>query len=90
MDPVRWTPLGTNRPGLIAVSTAASVSLAFIAAFSSWVAYLLIRHHAREKKLRVEHETRAVRFLASSHGILLGSLIIGYVPTPGASAYTVH
>ncbi|GAA5987447.1 hypothetical protein JCM10908_001956 [Rhodotorula pacifica] len=77
-DP-RWAPLGDKRAGTIAVCTAACVSLAFILAFSSWVAYLLYRHNARVKARRTEkkEETRAVRFLASSHGILLGSLIFG-------------
>lgn len=74
----RWVPLADKRAGTIAVCTAACVSLAFILAFSSWVAYLLYRHHTRVKALRVERETRAIRFLASSHGILLGSLIFGY------------
>ncbi|GAA5957080.1 hypothetical protein JCM8115_003951 [Rhodotorula mucilaginosa] len=73
----RWVPLADKRAGTIAVCTAACVSLAFILAFSSWVAYLLYRHHTRVKALRVERETRAIRFLASSHGILLGSLIFG-------------
>ncbi|POY75283.1 hypothetical protein BMF94_1653 [Rhodotorula taiwanensis] len=76
-DPTRWAPLGNKRAGMIAVATAASVSLTFIFAFTGWVAYLLWRHHSRVKANRVEHETRAIRFLASSHGILLGSLILG-------------
>lgn len=74
---VRWVPLADKRAGTIAVCAAACVSLAFILAFSSWVAYLLYRHHTRVKAQRVEKETRAIRFLASSHGILLGSLIFG-------------
>lgn len=73
----RWVPLADKQAGTIAVCTAACVSLAFILAFSSWVAYLLYRHHTRVKAQRVERETRAIRFLASSHGILLGSLIFG-------------
>lgn len=71
---------------MIAVATAASVSLTFIFAFTGWVAYLLWRHHSRVKANRVEHETRAIRFLASSHGILLGSLILGCVSNSSESS----
>ena len=77
-----WVPLGVKRPGMIAAASCATVSLVFISALLTYVAALLWRHRrARREHARVESESRAIRFLASSHGVAFVSLLAG-----GASA----
>ncbi|GAA5907519.1 hypothetical protein JCM8208_001402 [Rhodotorula glutinis] len=78
-DEIYWVPLGVKRTGMIAVASAATVSLVFIAALLTYVATLLWRHHraARSVHGRVERESRAIRFLASSHGVVFVSLLTG-------------
>ncbi|GAA5855171.1 hypothetical protein JCM9279_007578 [Rhodotorula babjevae] len=76
---VYWVPLGVKRPGMIAAASCATVSLVFISALLTYVATLLLRHRRAAKSAhgRLERESRAIRFLASSHGVAFVSLLAG-------------
>lgn len=77
MSNTHWIPLGDMRAGVLAVAISATVSLSLIVLLSSWIAWLLYRYYSQTPAERIEHETRAIRFLASSHGVLFLSLITG-------------
>lgn len=88
VDPGLWVPLGDKRQGMIAVAVAATVSLVFLASLLAYIATLLWRYRARSRAGRVEKETRALRFLASSHGVAFISLLAGGAHVPFSSRVT--
>ncbi|GAA5849074.1 hypothetical protein JCM8547_006435 [Rhodosporidiobolus lusitaniae] len=76
MDRTYYTPITGNRGGMLAVACTATLSLAsiFLLAVYSGV---LLRQHFRQSAAERMDETRAIKFLTSTHGLLLGNLLFG-------------
>ncbi|GAA5891179.1 hypothetical protein JCM5296_004921 [Sporobolomyces johnsonii] len=72
-----WTPLGNQRAGMIVVAVAAHLSVLSIVVLSTYVGWLLWQHSRKSAVEKVEGETRAIKFLTSSHGMLFLQLIFG-------------
>ncbi|GAA5961082.1 hypothetical protein JCM21900_006699 [Sporobolomyces salmonicolor] len=72
-----WTPLGNQRAGMIVVAVAANLSVLSIVLLSTYIAWLLWQHSRKSPAEKVEGETRAIKFLTSSHGMLFLQLIFG-------------
>ncbi|GAA6040263.1 hypothetical protein JCM8097_009393 [Rhodosporidiobolus ruineniae] len=72
-----WVSLGTKRAGMAAVASAASLSVLSVCILSAYIAHLLRQHYGRSKADRLGNESRAIKFLTSSHGMLLGNLLLG-------------
>ncbi|BGP49420.1 hypothetical protein JCM10450v2_005311 [Rhodotorula kratochvilovae] len=72
-----WIPLGNKRDGVLAVAVAATASLVLLTSLGGYVSLLLGRYRSGRKAGRFEKETRAIRFLASTHGVGFISLLCG-------------
>lgn len=81
--PPEWISLKPHLPGVLAVAIAANLSLFTIAALVSFICLLLWRFYStgnenerRERKMN----NKAIRFLASTHGLLFLDLLLGVNP----------
>ncbi|GAA5889642.1 hypothetical protein JCM6882_007090 [Rhodosporidiobolus microsporus] len=76
-----WIPLGAKRAGMTSVASFALLSLICVVSLATYSAVLLRRHSKRTAQDKVAMEMagrgRAIKFLRSGHGILLGSLLLG-------------
>ncbi|ORY90172.1 hypothetical protein BCR35DRAFT_323669 [Leucosporidium creatinivorum] len=74
-----WIPLGGKRAGMVADAVAGTVSLVCIIALVSYCTFLVLRHHRRSafEKVTFEEDSRALRFLSSSSGVLFFNLLAG-------------
>ncbi|GAA6013776.1 hypothetical protein JCM11491_005095 [Sporobolomyces phaffii] len=78
--PAGWISLEPHLAGVLAVAIAATVSLVCIAALVSFIALLLSRFysHSNESERREKRmSNKAIRFLASTHGLLFIDLLLG-------------
>ncbi|GAA6062913.1 hypothetical protein JCM10212_007144 [Sporobolomyces blumeae] len=76
--PAGWVSLAGHRAGTLAVAVAATVSIACVGLLTTFIALLLYRYHtnsAAEKQ--DQRQTKAIRFLASTHGLLFIDLCLG-------------
>ncbi|GAA5991616.1 hypothetical protein JCM5350_007775 [Sporobolomyces pararoseus] len=78
--PPEWISLKPHLPGVLAVAIAANLSLFTISALVSFICLLLWRFYStgnenerRERKMN----NKAIRFLASTHGLLFLDLLLG-------------
>ncbi|GAA6055876.1 hypothetical protein JCM3770_001537 [Rhodotorula araucariae] len=76
-DDTAWVPLGNKQAGVLAVAIAGTTSLVLLLSLSGYVALLLWRYRRGRQAGHVEKETRAIRFLASTHGVGFISLLCG-------------
>ncbi|GAA5914760.1 hypothetical protein JCM5296_003858 [Sporobolomyces johnsonii] len=74
-DPT-WTPLGEARAGMIAVAAAGTLSVLCIALVGGYIGWLLWDYSKKSGAQKIEGETRAIKFLTSSHGILFIQLLV--------------
>ncbi|GAA5930070.1 uncharacterized protein JCM15063_004707 [Sporobolomyces koalae] len=75
-----WISLEPHLDGVLAVAVAATISLVCIFALVSFIALLLFKHYrnttAEERRDR-RIGSKAIRFLASTHGLLFLDLLLG-------------
>ncbi|GAA5827459.1 hypothetical protein JCM11251_003820 [Rhodosporidiobolus azoricus] len=78
-----WIPFSTShvRGGTLAVSISALVSVLCVLTLALYSLVLLRRHRKRTPQERLQMDAngggRAIKFLTSGHGVLLGSLLLG-------------
>ncbi|GAA5948640.1 hypothetical protein JCM21900_005198 [Sporobolomyces salmonicolor] len=75
MADVKWTPLGNARAGMIAVAAAGTFSILCIVLVGTYIGWLLWDYSRKSGAQKLEGETRAIKFLTSSHGILFVQLL---------------
>ncbi|BGP17540.1 hypothetical protein JCM10213_004082 [Rhodosporidiobolus nylandii] len=76
-SPPRWVPIASNRRGMAAVASAATLSVVCVLSLSVYMSLLLRRHLRKTKVDRANEETRAIKFLKSTHGMLLCNMLVG-------------
>lgn len=77
-SPARWVPIeSSNRIGQIFVASSATLSIASILCLGTYSSLLLRRHYRKSPMQRANGETRAVKFLTSSHFVLFCNLLLG-------------
>ncbi|GAA5894735.1 hypothetical protein JCM5296_002268 [Sporobolomyces johnsonii] len=75
MSDVTWTPVGDARAGMIAVAVAGTISVLCILLVGGYIGWLLWGYFKKSGAQKIEGETRAIKFLTSSHGILFVQLL---------------
>ncbi|GAA5862297.1 hypothetical protein JCM1840_001713 [Sporobolomyces johnsonii] len=75
MSEAAWTPVGDARAGMIVVAAAGTFSVLCVVLVSAYIGWLLWDYSKKSGAQKIEGETRAIKFLTSSHGILFVQLI---------------
>ncbi|ORY90139.1 hypothetical protein BCR35DRAFT_328780 [Leucosporidium creatinivorum] len=77
MTTTEWIPNGEKHYGMTAVAVSACLSLASMILLFAYCIFLAVRRYRQSEFAKAEEDSRVMRFLWSSNGVLFLNLILG-------------